>query len=262
MTVYIKELKQSFKSWCIWTGAIVFMLMVCILIFPEMKDQMESVTDIFSDMGDFTAAFGMDKLNFGEIMGYYGTECGNVLGIGGSFFAALTAAAVLSSEEKNRTAEFLFTHPVSRSNVLMQKLLSVYTRIIAMNIVITAASVIGFAAIGEKVQLREFLLLHLAYTILQMEIGSVCFGISAFIRRGSIGIGIGIAFALYFLNIVCNISEQTEALKYVTPFAYAEASDIISKSEIDVGLILIGCIYSIAGVCAGFVKYTKKDLAA
>lgn len=262
MTVYIKELKQSFKSWCIWTGAIVFMLLVCILIFPEMKDQMESVTDIFSDMGDFTAAFGMDKLNFGEIIGYYGTECGNVLGIGGSFFAALTAAAVLSSEEKNRTAEFLFTHPVSRSNVLMQKLLSVYTRIIAMNIVITAASVIGFAAIGEKIELREFLLLHLAYTILQLEIGSVCFGISAFIRRGSIGIGIGIAFALYFLNIVCNISEQTEALKYVTPFAYAEASDIISKSEIDVGLILIGCIYSIAGVCAGFVKYTKKDLAA
>lgn len=262
MTVYIKELKQSFKSWCIWTGAIVFMLLVCILIFPEMKDQMEGVTDIFSDMGDFTAAFGMDKLNFGEIMGYYGTECGNVLGIGGSFFAALTAAAVLSSEEKNRTAEFLFTHPVSRSNVLMQKLLSVYTRIIAMNIVITAASVMGFAAIGEKIEVREFLLLHLAYMILQLEIGSVCFGISAFIRRGSIGIGIGIAFALYFLNIVCNISEQTEALKYVTPFAYAEASDIITKSEIDAGLILIGCIYSAVGVCAGFVKYTKKDLAA
>ncbi len=260
--VYIKELKHSFKTWCVWTGAMIFMLLVCILIFPEMKNQMENVTDIFSDMGDFTAAFGMDKLNFGEIMGYYGTECGNVLGIGGSFFAALTAAAVLSAEEKNRTAEFLFTHPVSRSNVLIQKLLAVYTRIIAMNIVIVLISILGFAAIGEKIEVMELLLLHLAYTILQLEIGSVCFGVSAFIRRGSIGIGIGIAFALYFFNIVSNISEQAEALKYITPFAYADAGNIISNSEIDIGLILLGCLYSAAGVAAGFVKYTKKDLAA
>lgn len=261
MTVYIKELKQSLKAWCIWTGAIVFMLLVCILIFPEMKNQMENVTDVFADMGGFTAAFGMDKLNFGEIMGFYATECGNVLGIGGGFFAALTAAAVLSGEEKNRTAEFLFTHPISRSSVLIQKLLSVYTRIIAMNIVIMAVSAVGFAAIGEKIEIREFLLLHLAYTVLQLEIGSVCFGVSAFIRRGSIGIGIGIAFALYFMNIVCNISEQAEALKYITPFAYAEASDIISKSEIDISLILIGCAYSAVGVVIGFAKYTKKDLS-
>lgn len=262
MTIYIRELKQSFKAWGIWTGIIVFMLLVCILIFPEMKNQMESVTDVFSDMGDFTAAFGMDKINFGELMGYYGTECGNVLGIGGSFFAALTAASVLSSEEKNRTAEFLFTHPVSRGSVLVQKLLAVYTRIIAMNLLIMAASVLGFAAVGEDLSTKEFLLLHLAYMVLQLEIGSVCFGISAFIRRGSIGIGIGIAFALYFMNIISNISEQAEALKYITPFAYAEASDIISECEIDVKLMLIGCVYSAVGVCTGFVKYTGKDLSA
>lgn len=262
MTVYFYELKQAFKSWCIWTAAIVFMLVVCVMVFPEMKNQMDSVSDMFANMGGFTAAFGMDKLNFGEIMGFYGTECGNVLGIGGGFFAALAGTAVLAKEEKNRTAEFLFTHPIKRSTVLSQKLLSLLTQIIAMNIIIAAASLLSFAAIGEKPAMKEFLLLHLAYLLLQIEISCICFGISAFIRKGSIGIGLGLALALYFMNIVCNISEQAEFLRYVTPFAYAEASDIISKSEIDMTLISIGLIIAVLAVAFGFAKYTQKDIAA
>jgi ABC-2 type transport system permease protein len=52
-------------------------------------------------------SFGMDKLNFGEFMGYFGIECGNVLGLGGALFAALAGISALAKEEKDRTAEFL-----------------------------------------------------------------------------------------------------------------------------------------------------------
>lgn len=38
----------------------------------------------------------MDRLNFGTLLGYYAIECGNVLGLGGAFYAALTAASALS----------------------------------------------------------------------------------------------------------------------------------------------------------------------
>ena len=127
MTIYIKELKQSLKSCCIWTAAIAFMMLVCIFMFPEMKNEMDSVSDVFANMGGFTAAFGMDKLNFGELMGFYGIECGNVLGIGGGFFAALAGVSALANEEKERTAEFLLTHPVSRISVVTQKLFAVIT---------------------------------------------------------------------------------------------------------------------------------------
>ena len=33
----------------------------------------------------------MDRLNFGTLDGYYAIECGNILGLGGAFFAALSA---------------------------------------------------------------------------------------------------------------------------------------------------------------------------
>lgn len=262
MTIYIKELKQSCRSLCIWTASIAFMMLVCILLFPEMKSEMDSVSDLFANMGGFTAAFGMDKLSFGEIMGFYGIECGNVLGIGGGFFAALAGISVLANEEKERTAEFLLTHPVSRFSVVSQKLLSVLTQVVVLNVVVVGVSLISAAVVGEEFEMKEFLLLHIAYLIMQLEISCICFGISAFIRRGSIGIGLGLALALYFLNIVCNISEQAEFLRYITPYAYADASSIISESKLDFGLIAVGAAVAVIGAAVGFFRYLKKDISA
>lgn len=262
MTIYIKELKQSFKSLCIWTASIAFMMLVCVLLFPEMKGEMDSVSSIFANMGGFTAAFGMDKLSFGQLMGFYGIECGNVLGIGGGFFAALAGISVLANEEKERTAEFLLTHPISRISIIAQKLLSVLTQVVVLNIVVVAVSLISAAVIDESFEMKEFILLHVAYLIMQLEISCICFGISAFIKRGSIGIGLGLALAFYFMNLVCNMTEQAEFLRYITPYAYAEASNIISEGKLDTVLIVIGIIIAVIGAAVGFVKYTKKDIAS
>ncbi|MBR4111968.1 MAG: ABC transporter permease subunit [Ruminiclostridium sp.] len=262
MTIYIKELKQSFKSLCIWTASIAFMMLVCVLLFPEMKGEMDSVSSIFANMGGFTAAFGMDKLSFGQLMGFYGIECGNVLGIGGGFFAALAGISVLANEEKERTAEFLLTHPISRVSIIAQKLLSVLTQVVVLNIVVVAVSLISAAVIDESFEMKEFMLLHVAYLIMQLEISCICFGISAFIRRGSIGIGLGLALAFYFMNLVCNMTEQAEFLRYITPYAYAEASNIISEARLDTALIVIGIIIAVIGAAVGFIKYTKKDIAS
>ena len=262
MTLYINQLKRGAKAWAVWTLSIGFMMLVCVMMFPEMKNEMEGVTAVFANMGGFTAAFGMDKLSFGELMGFYGIECGNILGLGGGFFAALTGISLLANEEKEHTAEFLLTHPVSRDSVLWQKLLSAVTQIVLMNAVIVGISLLSAAIVGESYEMREFWLLHTAYLFLQLEICCICFGISAYIKRGSIGIGLGLSLALYFMNIVCNISEKAEILKYVTPYAYAEASNIISESEIDTGLVIIGAAVSVVCAVIGFVKYCKKDIAA
>lgn len=125
MTLVKHELKQGKILFMIWTAAIGFLLVICVFLFPEMKGQMESVNDVFASMGSFTEAFGMDRLNFGSLVGFYAVECGNVLGLGGAFYAALCAAGILSKEEKDKTAEFLLTHPVSRKRIITEKLVAV-----------------------------------------------------------------------------------------------------------------------------------------
>ena len=89
MTILLHELKQNRVSFLVWTAAIGFLLAICVFMFPEMEGEMEGVTDMFASMGSFTAAFGMDRLDFGSFIGFYAVECGNILGLGGEFFYAL-----------------------------------------------------------------------------------------------------------------------------------------------------------------------------
>lgn len=260
MTLIRHELKQGRLSFLIWTSAIGFLLAVCVFLFPEMKGQMESVSDVFSSMGSFTAAFGMDRLNFGTLVGFYAVECGNILGLGGAFYAALCAVGVLSKEEKDRTAEFLLTHPVSRSRIVTGKLLAVLLQITALNLIIYTLSAGSIAAVGETVPWKELNLLHFAYYLLQLELAGVCFGISAFLRKGGAGLGLGIAAMSYFLNLVANIADKAAFLKYITPFGYCEGADIVTDGSLDGAKIALGLTAGAAGIAAAYLKYLKKDI--
>lgn len=260
MTMMKHELKQGRISLCVWTVSIAFLIVICIVLFPEMKGQMEGVSKIFSAMGSFTQAFGMDKINFGALTGFYAIECGNILGMGGAFFAAFTAVNILAKEEKDKTAEFLLTHPVSRRRIVTEKLMAVMIQIVGMNLLVLVLALVSIAAVGEPIPWKEILLLHLAYFLLQVELAGICFGISAFCRHGSMGIGLGIATVMYFLNLIVNISEKAKALKYITPFGYAEGSEIVSSGRIDLFLVILGMIYTAAGIGAAYYWYCKKDI--
>ena len=260
MTIYKQEIKSQKLSITIWSLSIGLLIAICVLMYPDMKSQMNDVNEMFSSMGNFTAAFGMDQLNFGTLVGFYAVEGGNMLGIGGAFFAAIIGITALMKEEKERTAEFLLTHPVSRIRVISEKLISVFSIIIILNLIVLICTVVSIVAIDEEVFWEELLLFHFAYLLMQFEIAGICFGISAFLRKSGIGLGIGIAALMYFLNIVANISDDVKALKYITPFGYTEGADIINNKELSVEYIIPGMIFMIAGIIIGYVKYSKKDI--
>ena len=261
MTLFKHEMRQARLSIIIWTASIGILMAICILMFPEMKGEMDSVSDMFASMGSFSAAFEMDRISFGSLDGFYAIECGNILGLGGAFFAAFCAVTALAKEEKDHTAEFLLTHPVSRVRIITEKLAAVLAQIVIMNILTLAISVGSMYIVGEEIPWENILLMHLAYFLLQLEIGGICFGISAFVKRGGIGVGLGLAVMMYFLNIIANISDKAEFVKYITPFGFSDGADIITSGEIDAVMVSIGMALGIAGIIAAYVKYTKKDIA-
>ena len=66
---------------------------------------------------------------------------------------------------------------------------------------------------------------------------------------------------MYFLNIVANISDSAEFLKYITPFGYAEGTEIVNNLSLDGVLIILGMVYAAVGIAAAYIKYSKKDIA-
>lgn len=261
MTIFRHEIRQGRVPLIIWTAAVAFLLGVCVLIYPEMAKQMGEISQAFGNMGGFSAAFGMDRINFGEFTGFFGVECGNILGLGGAFFAALLGISALSKEEKEHTAEFLLTHPVSRKTVITQKLISVLVQIIVLNVAAVGVTALTALLIGESPDRKLMGLIFLAYFIMQVETAAVCFCISAFMSSGGPGLGLGLAAVFYFLNLVANLTEKARFLKYVTPFGFTDSADIIAYGRMESKYLWVAFIVTLVGIAVGFWKYGRKDIA-
>ncbi|MBP3321518.1 MAG: ABC transporter permease subunit [Clostridia bacterium] len=260
MTVFVHELRRGRLSLAIWSVAIAFMLAVCIFIYPEMSSQMGELSEMFADMGSFSQAFGMDELNFGEFMGYFGIECGNTLGIGGALFAALLGISALSKEEQGGTADLLLTHPISRARIVSEKLLSVVVRIAILDLTVILATVLSCLLINAECSVGKLALLFLAHFLLQLEIAAVTFAISAFLRGNGIFIGIGLSLLLYFLNLLSNLLEELRFLRYLTPFSYTDSGYIFKESALEVKYLIVGIILMILAVILAYRRYTTKDI--
>lgn len=261
MTILKKELRAGAVSFLLWSAVVGGLMSMCVAMYPSMSGSMEDLSAMFANMGGFSAAFGLDKLGFGTIMGFYGTECGNILGLGGAFFAALTAMGLLAGEEGGHTAEFLLTHPVSRVRAAAEKLAALAVLVLALNAVCLACGAASILAVGETAAWGDLLRYHAALLGMQLEIGGVCFGLSALLRRSSFGLAMGLAAVMYFLGLVINLDQGMAWLRFVTPYYYADAARIYAGEAL-AGPLAAGCLLGAAGAAWGLWRYGRKDIAA
>lgn len=260
MTVLRKELRAGAVSFLVWSAVVGGLMAVCVGLYPSMAGSMEDMSALFAGMGEFSAAFGLDKLQFGSIMGFYGTECGNILGLGGAFYAAVTAMGLLAGEEGGHTAEFLLTHPVSRVQIAAEKLAALFFMVLGMNLICLACGAGGILLIGEEADWGDLLRYHGALLLMQLEIGGLCFGLSALLRRGGLGLAMGLAALLYFAGILVNLDSGLDWLRFVTPYYYADAARVFA-GEVPVGCVLAGCGLGALGAGFGLWQYRRKDIA-
>lgn len=260
MTFVKHELRMNLKSLVIWALAVGSMIFCFMMIFPIMENSIGELSGAYSQMGDFSTAFGMDKINIGTPMGFFGIEIGATLSLGGSMFAAIVGIGMLAKEEGGHTTEFVFVTPNRRTYFITRKLVACGILITLFDIVCMIFGILGFVCIGESIVWKQYLLFFLAQFLMHLEISGICFGISAFLRKNNVGFGIGIAMLLYFLNLFANITDKVEKFHYITPFSYSDAADIFTTEKIRIEYLITGMISMVIIIFAGYVKYNRKDL--
>ena len=65
---------------------------------------------------------------------------------------------------------------------------------------------------------------------------------------------------MYFLNLIANISESAEFLKYITPFGYADGADIVTEEALNGPMVAVGVSLAVIGIAAAYWKYNRKDI--
>lgn len=262
MNILKHELKMNFKTLLIWLLNVGGLCFGCVLLYGSLKDSLAELSDAYSSMGNFSVAFGMDRLDLSTLTGFYATEIGVMFSLGGAMYAAILGSSMLSKEESGHTAEFLFTMPCSRASVISQKLLAMLINIAIFHLFCIGAFACGFVIMGEQIPVEKFLLYHLMQFLMQFEIASVCFLLSSLGKKSHTGSALGITIILYCIDMMCRIIPAIKNLKYITPFYYSNGSDIFSTGKVTILATLIGLGITILGILSSFIIYEKRDLAA
>ena len=134
------ELKQGWKSLAVWTASIGFFIIICVFLYPEMKGEMEDMNEMFSSMGAFSSAFGMDRLNFGTLIGFY-DRMWQYFRAGRCILCILSQSVALPKRRKNTLQNFYSHTPISRKKILTEKLTSVLFQLLILNVIVFLLSV-------------------------------------------------------------------------------------------------------------------------
>ncbi|WP_260631246.1 ABC transporter permease [Bacillus sp. S/N-304-OC-R1] len=265
MMIFRREFRRGQKSLIIWSLVLAGLVIWLLSIFPQFaksQNSLESLLDAYPQ--SMKQMFGMDQLNLGTLIGFYGIEVYMMTTLLGSIYAAMLASNILAKEENEKTIEFLLSKPVSRSQIVGEKLFAVIVNIVILNIVSTGASIIGFQfSEGESVPWRTFALLSIATMLLHLTFATIAFLLSSVMRktRNVLSLSLAIVIISYFLNIMSGLSDDLDILKFFSPFKYVDAANIINDNVLETMYIVIMIGIISLSIIASFIIYRKKDIA-
>ena len=172
----------------------------------------------------------------------------------------MVGSVMVGKEEKGRTAEFLFSLPIKREKVMGEKYLALMTEMIVFHIISFVVSLLSVLAIKEEIPMKELVLLHSSYFILTLCLATICFSLSTIPSCSSIGMGMGLVLFFYFFNLMANITEKIDWLKFFTPFSFTDGATIVLEKKLDWTLISVWVVISLLCLMYGFWNYKKRDL--
>lgn len=140
-------------------------------LYPEMKEKWKTWTKCSPLWEPLVQHLVWIVWILALLIGFYATECGNILGWAVHSCISLIAVS-LAKEEKEHTAEFLFAHPISRkdSHGKTDLCLVPASDIECDRVPVFIGSI---SLIGEEILWKKSAC-HLTYFLIQIELAGIC----------------------------------------------------------------------------------------
>src|SRR4030042_6917098 len=122
--LYRMEMKRNSLSLFLWTLVITLLISVTMSIYPTFIENQSRIFGMLNLIPKGVLQFkGFSDLN--ELlspMGFYSANNVIYMMVLGSIYAIVLASGILLKEEYNKTAEYLLTRPITRSEIFLSKL--------------------------------------------------------------------------------------------------------------------------------------------
>ena len=266
MNILRQEWRMGSKSLIIWIASLISTMVLFMLFYAPLAQDLSNFLELIKGFPkEFADAFGISNLNYGGIISFYSFIMTYVL-LAGSVQAMNLGVSVLSAEFRDKTADFLYAKPVTRTRIITWKLLTTVLQLLLTNLCFGLASwfvlrLVNQASNHETIDFGLFTLLSGALFFLQVFFASIGLLVSVALKRirTVLPISLGVVFFFYILYLL-NETLQNVHLAYLSPFSYFKMGDILVNQAYQANYMVSFSILILVCVAATFVVYTRKDL--
>jgi ABC-2 type transport system permease protein len=265
ITLYVTEFKRNLRSLVLWTVIVSGLALLMLLLFPAFETAFASIEEFLSVYPpEFLEIFGMGEggLDMSEIYGWYGVEGYLFVMLIGGAYAAILGSSILSKEEDEKTIEFLLSEPLSRTQVFFGKVLVVITNFVIMNILNAMVLLVSFAIFGD-LNWKVWLLFSFAPIVMQAVFAAVAMLIGVFVTKSRqvMSASLGLSIGMYVVLLISKLTDEAKGLKYITPYEYVNAVDIVVHETLRPVYLLISVCLIAVSLTFAWRLYLKKDMS-
>jgi ABC-2 type transport system permease protein len=262
MNLLKQELKFNFKPLLFWSIGLFILAILGMQDYVASMNAGESIKEIMDAMPkEVRVIFGVGQFDVGTLSGYFGMLYLYLI-ITTGLHATLLGSNILTKEERDKTSEFLYVKPISRHKVINMKLVAAIINIIIVNIVTLIGSLIATNIEGDINMTDNIIKLMAGMLLFQLIFLTLGLFISSFIKKSekSRTITSVIFFVCFLLNVIVDLTDKLNFLKFVTPFKYFDAYNIMYKGGFEIIFIIITFILVGVFIYLTHYFYSKKDI--
>lgn len=263
MNIFLHEMKMHRNSIIIWSIAFSLTVIFFMSMFPTMSENVSIFEKMMENFPPgFADAFGFDLMIFGTALGFYSFIFLYTTLLGG-IQAMKYGLSILSIEEREKTADFLISKPVSRNKIIISKVVSVITSIVITDIVfITVSYIVIRKYVQANFDYKLFIMIASSLFFIQIIFMTIGLLISVIPRKikAVTPITMGVVFGLFVISLFSSAFDDKK-LEYITPFKYFEASEIFKNQSYNMTYVIISAVLIAASLGVTYYRYMKKDMA-
>ncbi len=263
MNIFFIELKAHRKSLILWCIGMLLMTFAGMSKFAAFDSTGQSINEAMSAFPDsIKTVLGLGDFDLSKASGFYGVLYLYLI-VMATIHAVMLGANIIAKEERDKTTEFLFVKPISRAHAVTAKLLSSVVMVIILNLVTLVGSILIVNYYSTDTDfIGDIFLLMFSMFILQILFLSLGVFIASWSKKPRLASSIssGILLFTFMLSVIINVSNKIDFLKYLTPYKYFEAKDVMNGNGIQFIYLLISLF--VVGLLTHFTYlfYEKRDL--
>ena len=259
-----REFKVNLKNFIIWLMILILMFLVVYLIYPFMftEDTIKELEDAMKMFPpELLKAFNMEMSDITTAYGWFKSEGFTYVLLIIGMYSSFLGGTILLKEENNKTIEYLDSLPIKRNTIVTNKIIVGISLIILMIVLLGVFNYISLLILGDFPH-KECILLSLTPIFIGLPLFSINLFISTFLHKtkGIIGLSLGMVFIFYVLNILSEISDKVEFLKYFSIYTLADIRNVIANCEFNPVMIGISLLITIVCITASYYNYNRKEL--